>query len=67
MNDLNVKLLEPNFIIITSMLASVYTVVAFRSLNNFFKKVEEYRLRLFVCCTFLVIGFYIILSAFAVG
>lgn len=66
-NDLNVKLLEPNFIIITSMLASVYTVVAFRSLNNFLKKVEEYRLRFFVLCTFLAIEFYIILSAFTVG
>lgn len=67
LNNLNVKLLEPNFIIITSMLASVYAVVAFRSLNNFFKKVEEYRLRLFVLCTFLAIEFYIILSAFSVS
>ncbi|MFK4050498.1 hypothetical protein [Acinetobacter venetianus] len=65
LNDLNLRGLDASFIIMTSIVASVYTVVAFRSLNTFFKKLTNYRHRLFAVGMIVAIEFFIIITAFS--
>lgn len=61
----NIRGLDFYFVIISSLVASVYTTVAFRSLNNFFKKLEAYSHRVFAVAMIMVIEFFIIITTFS--
>lgn len=65
LNDLNLRGLDGIFIVMTSIVASIYTVVVFRSFNLFYKKLINYTQRVFAIAIILAIEFFIIISVFS--